>query len=252
MTEKRPTMPDSVDRETNPAETQPADGQRQGELGDGSGSDSPAAVEAAGTGDTPAADNAKPPAPGAEASPDAAQKRGAEAGGESPTINDILLVARHLSGLVEEHGRLGRRLPRAASENTVQSVETPGGSAAERRGQPEQSSDKAPEPQDSRRGVAVELTTALRTFKADFAQWVENEKRSRRRWAGLAMSAGFPACLLLGLLVELQFQVIPLHDPTRGWGDHIWNTYGRTIVDCELEAMRTHRDVDCPLLVRRP
>ena len=64
------------------------------------------------------------------------------------------------------------------------------------------------------------------------------------------MAVGFPACLLLGLLVEMQFQVIPLHDPTRGWGEHIWNTYGRTIVDCELEAVRTGSEIDCPLVVR--
>ena len=35
------------------------------------------------------------------------------------------------------------------------------------------------------------------------------------------------------------------------WGEHIWNTYGRIIVDCALEAMRTNGEVDCPLAVRR-
>ena len=99
-------------------------------------------------------------------------------------------------------------------------------------------------------GAAAELAAALRTFKADFVRWAENERRRRRRRAGLAMAVGFPACLLLGLLVETQFQVIPLHDPTHGWGEHIWITYGETIVDCELEAMRTNGEVDCRLVVR--
>ena len=104
---------------------------------------------------------------------------------------------------------------------------------------------------DAAMGAAAELAAALRAFKADFVRWAENERRRRRRWAGLAMAVGFPACVLLGLLVQMQFQVIPLHDPTRGWGEHIWTTYGETIVDCELEAKRTNGDVDCRLVVRR-
>ena len=98
--------------------------------------------------------------------------------------------------------------------------------------------------------AAAELTALLRSFKADFVRWADNERRRRRRRAGLAMAAGLPACLLLGLLVQMQFEVIPPHDPTRGWGEHIWNTYGRTIVDCELEAIRTDTAVECPLTVR--
>ena len=94
------------------------------------------------------------------------------------------------------------------------------------------------------------MAAAIRTFKADFARWAENERRGRRRRAGLAMAAGFPACLLLGLLVQVQFEVVPLHDSTRGWGEHIRDAYGETIVNCELEAMRTNGDVDCRLLVR--
>ena len=66
------------------------------------------------------------------------------------------------------------------------------------------------------------------------------------------MAAGFPACLLLGLLIQVQFEVIPPHDPTSGWGKHIQDTYGRTIANCEIEAMLTKSEVDCPLTVGRP
>ncbi|MDE0408094.1 MAG: hypothetical protein OXN81_09560 [Alphaproteobacteria bacterium] len=65
-------------------------------------------------------------------------------------------------------------------------------------------------------------------------------------------AAGAPAALLLGLLVQEQFQVIPLHDPSGGWSGWIWETHGRAIVDCAVEAMRTKAGVDCGLVVRRP
>ena len=68
----------------------------------------------------------------------------------------------------------------------------------------------------------------------------------------LAIAAGFPAALLLGVLVEQQFQVIPIHDPTGGWRGHVWDNYGRAVVDCVAEAMRTDAEVDCSLVVRRP
>ena len=87
---------------------------------------------------------------------------------------------------------------------------------------------------------------------ADFYRWIETDRRRRRRWPALAAGIAAPAALLLGLLVEQQFQVIPLHDPTGGWRGHIWEQYGRSIVDCAVEAMRTNAEVDCPLVVRRP
>ncbi len=91
-----------------------------------------------------------------------------------------------------------------------------------------------------------------RVQAGDFHRWVERDRLRRRRWTAVAAALAAPAALLLGLLVQQQFQVIPLHDPTKGWGGHIWEMYGRTIVDCALEAMRTDSEVDCPLTVRRP
>ena len=132
----------------------------------------------------------------------------------------------------------------------VQTGEPQGGGVAATSARSERSPDEAHEPWEAAMSAAAELTAALRTVKADFVRWADNERHRRRRWAGLAMAVGFPACVLLGLLVEMQFEIIPMHDPTLGWGEHIWNTHGRTIVDCELEAMRTGRDVDCPLTVR--
>ena len=31
---------------------------------------------------------------------------------------------------------------------------------------------------------------------------------------------------MLGVLLEQQFQIVPLHDPTSGWSAHIWQNYG--------------------------
>ena len=101
-------------------------------------------------------------------------------------------------------------------------------------------------------GGAAKLLARIGTHAADFGRWVELERRGRRRWWALAIAAGFPAFLLLGLLAEQQFQVIPLHDPTGGWRGHVWEQYGRTIVNCAVEAMRTDAEVDCLLAVRRP
>ena len=100
--------------------------------------------------------------------------------------------------------------------------------------------------------TAAKLTRELRNYRRDFERWVEQDRRLRRRWSGVAIAAGFPAFLLLGVLVEQQFQIIPLHDPTGGWRGHVWEQYGRKIVDCATEAMSTDAEVNCPLVVGRP
>ena len=152
----------------------------------------------------------------------------------------ILRVAKHISGLVEE----SRRRTGGQSEENLD--ERAGSTETRREGVEKEPDDEEPA------GPAAELTQALRVQRKDFGRWIDAERRIRKRWAGLAMAAGFPAALLLGVLVEQQFQVVPLHDPTGGWSGHVWDSYGRTIVDCAVEAMRTDAEVECPLVVRRP
>ena len=245
MTAKRPTMPDGVDLDHDHEETRPVNGQRHEPWSEASGGN-PSGDESAGTGSAPAGDGPAPATPDAGADPALAEKRGgdARAGGES------WLFARYVAEKIAEYEGRGQEPPPAAQEDAVEPAEPHGGGASATGARPERSPDEAHEPRDAAMSAAAELAAALRTFKADFVHWAENERRRRRRWAGLAMAAGFPACVLLGLLVQMQFEVIPLHDPTRGWGEHIWNAYGRTIVDCELEAMRTDTVVECPLTVR--
>ena len=224
--------------------TQPVNGQRHEPWSESRGG-KPAREESAGGGSAPSGDGPAPPAPDAGADPAPAEKRAgdARAGGET------WLFARYVAEKIAEYEH-GQGPPQAAQEDAEEPGDPHGGGAAATEARPERSPDEAHEPWDAAMGAAAELAAALRAFKADFVRWAENERRSRRRRAGLAMAVGLPACLLLGLLAQMQLEVIPLHDPTHGWGEHIWNTYGGTIVDCEREAMRTKGEVDCRLVVR--
>ena len=229
-------MPVGVDLDHDHAETRPANGQRH-EPWSGTHSGDPGEDDSAGAASAPAGDG---PAP------TPAEKRA----GDVRADGESWLFARYVAEKIAEYEGRGQEPPPAAQEDADEPADPHGGGAGATGAPPERSPDAAHAPRDPAMSAAAELAAALRAFKADFARWADNERRRRRRWAGLAMAAGFPACVLLGLLVQVQFEIVPLHDPTRGWGEHIWNAYGRTIVDCELEAMRTDRVVDCPLTVR--
>ena len=238
-------MPVGVDLDHDHEETRPANGQRHEPWSESPGG-KPAGDASAGAGGAPSSDGPAPAAPDAGADPAPAEKRAGDvrAGGES------WLFARYVAEKIAEYEGRGQELPQAAQEDAVEPADLHGGGAAATGAEPERSPDAAHELWDAAMSAAAELTAALRAFKVDFVHWADNERRRRRRWAALAMAAGFPACVLLGLLVQMQFEVIPLHDLTRGWGEHIWNAYGRIVVDCELEAMRTNTVVECPLTVR--
>ena len=108
---------------------------------------------------------------------------------------------------------------------------------------------RAWKPDTSDAGIA---RTAVPVGAADMHRWIETDRRRRRRWYAVAAAVAAPAALLFGLLVQQQFEVIPLHDPSGGWGGWIWETHGRAIVDCAVEARQTNGEVDCRLAVRRP
>ncbi len=237
-------MPDGIDLDHDHEERRPVNGQRHEPRGESRGG-KPAGDESAGAGSAPAGDGPAPPASDAGADPAPAEKRGGvvSASGES------WLFARYVAEKIAEYEH-GQEPPHVAQEDAIEPVDPHGGGTDATGARPERPPDEAQEPRDAAMSAAAELAAALRAFKAEFVRWAGNERRRRRRWAGLAMAAGLPACVLLGLLVQVQFEVVPLHDPTRGWGEHIWNTYGRTIVDCEHQAMETDTVVECPLTVR--
>ena len=78
------------------------------------------------------------------------------------------------------------------------------------------------------------------------------QRRYRFRLSALALAVAVPAFFVLGVLLEQQFQIVPLHDPTSGWSDHIWQNYGRTIVDCAEDARRTNKPIECRFPVHAP
>ena len=242
MTKRRPRMPNGIDRDAD-RDTRPVNGQRH-EPGKGSRSGNTGTDEAARPARPGSASNLRQPASCFGVIFAATGKRI----GDARLRSGMPHMERYFRGLLDERGRLGLPPPQAAQGTAVEPAEAPGGGAAGMQARPEPSPDEAPGPIDA----AAELKAVLLTFKAEFVRWARNERRGRRRRAGLMMAAGFPACLLLGLLIQVQFEAIPSHDPTSGWGKHIQDTYGRTIGNCEIEAMLTDTVVDCPLTVGRP
>ena len=74
-------------------------------------------------------------------------------------------------------------------------------------------------------------------------------RRSRRFWLGLAgaVLVALLGCTVGGLWLQARYDLLPAHDPTRGWRDGIWNDYGLQLQDCILEARDSGRAVDCPI-----
>ena len=243
MTTKRPRMPDGIDRDTDRAETRPMNGQRH-EPWRETRSGNAGTDEAARPARPGSCSNPRPPASCFGVIFAATGKRV----GDARLRSGMPHMERYFRRLLDERGRLGLPPPQAAQETAVEPAEAPGGDAAGMEAPPEPPRDEAHEPWEAAMSATAELKAVLLTFKADFVRWARSERRGRRRRAGLMMAAGFPACLLLGLLIQVQFEVIPPHDPTRGWGKHIQDTYGRTIAECELEAVLTDSEIDCPPL----
>ena len=99
---------------------------------------------------------------------------------------------------------------------------------------------------------AGQIEDRIRVHTEDFHRWVERDRRGRRWVSVAAAGIAVPAALLLGVLIEQHYQVIPIHDPTGGWQGHVWEHYGRRIFDCTVEAMASGEEVNCPLVVRKP
>ena len=104
--------------------------------------------------------------------------------------------------------------------------------------------------QQEAQAVADRLEEAIVDYTADLRRAAGHERR-RWTWPGLALAVAVPAFFLLGVLVEQQFTIIPLDDPTGGWRGYIWNNYGDQVADCSRQATKTNRAVKCSFDVHR-
>ena len=98
--------------------------------------------------------------------------------------------------------------------------------------------------------VADRLEEAIVDYTADLRRAASHERR-RWTWPGLALAVAVPAFFLLGVLIEQQFTIIPLDDPTGGWRGYIWDNYGNQVADCARQATKTNRVVKCSFDVHR-
>ena len=96
------------------------------------------------------------------------------------------------------------------------------------------------------------LSGKLDSCRGEFGRCVEADRRRQRCRKAAALAVSVAAALVLGVVVEEQFQVISLHDPSGGWSGWIWETQGLAIVDRAVEGMRTDTEVDWPLALSRP
>jgi len=220
---------------TTETEPQGDGGEAEARAGTGAGEEVGAnAAEGAARGLPPAADMADEGSGAeAEAEPDAERRRF--------NVNMEQLL-EGMDGLTQELARTGSKLDSLKLPEAKPADSGTAGPAAE----PVPAEDAAPDA-----GGASDADGGTGQM-VDFYRWVETDRGRRRRWSLAAMAAAAPAALLLGLLVQHQFQPIPLHDPSGGWSGWIWETHGRAIVDCAVDAMRTNAEIDCPLVVRRP
>ena len=102
------------------------------------------------------------------------------------------------------------------------------------------------------KAVGERLEEAVMVQGRDFVRWAATERRRRQHLSWLALAVAVPAFLLLGLLAQKEFEVIPLHDPSSGWREWIWDNHGRSIADCATEARRIDGPVECSFVVRKP
>ena len=71
---------------------------------------------------------------------------------------------------------------------------------------------------------AVEdLGGTIRNYQEDFERWAAVQRRRRLLWwvgGFLLVVLGFGG----GVLIEREFEIVPLKDSTGGWRDHVWDS----------------------------
>ena len=97
-----------------------------------------------------------------------------------------------------------------------------------------------------------QVADSLRIYTADFHRWRELHGPPWKWLTVAAVAVAVPVLFGFGVLIEQQFQIVAIEDPTGGWRDHVWDNYGRKLVDCITEATRTDGEVSCSIIVSKP
>ena len=102
-------------------------------------------------------------------------------------------------------------------------------------------------PDDALSRTIDDLDAALRLHVADFHRARAIERRVFHRFAILTALISAPALIILGVLLQQQFDVLPIPDATGGWRDWVWDRYGSQITDCVIRS-RTAGE-ECPVSI---
>ena len=194
-------------------------------------------------------DKAVPVEPNIETVPETGGRPETDAAVENPTLKDVFGLVQRLSTQNAREERDGGARLNAGTRKLLEITRKLTAHADETRSLITELSDAGAREQKVQ-AVADRLEEAIVDYTADLRRAASHERR-RWTWPGLALAVAVPAFFLLGVLVEQQFTIIPLDDPTGGWRGYIWDNYGNQVADCAREATKTKRVVNCSFDVHR-
>ena len=168
---------------------------------------------------------------------------------ENPTLEDVFGLVQRLSTQKAQEEKDGGARLNAGTRKLLEITRKLTAHADETRSLIDRLSAAGARQQETQ-AVADRLEEAIVDYTADLRRAAGHERR-RWTWPGLALAVAVPAFFLLGVLVEQQFTIIPLDDPTGGWRGYIWDNYGNQVADCARQATQTNRVVKCSFDVHR-
>ena len=184
-----------------------------------------------------------------ETAPESSGKLEKGAAVENPTLKDVFGLVQRLSTQKAQEGKDDGTRLNAGTRKLLEFTRKLTAHADETRSLLDGLSAAGARQQESQ-AVADRLEEAILDYTANLRRAASHGRR-RWTWPGLALAVAVPAFFLLGVLVEQQFTIIPLDDPTGGWRGYIWDNYGNQVADCARQATKTNQVVKCSFDVHR-
>ena len=97
------------------------------------------------------------------------------------------------------------------------------------------------------RKVAERIEDHVRVCVADFHRWQETARLATGRLALAVAVVAPPVLFALGVLAEQRWELLPMHDPTGGWKDYVWQRFGGELVDCTRKAQMRGGGAACAI-----